>query len=156
MNACTGDEARSTAEEVARLSYGKLVAFVAARSHDVAAAEDALSEAFASALQSWPQNGCPANPEAWLLTVARRKLVDTARRQHGSEWVDEDLEPGAGAAAPADEEIPDRRLALMFACAHPAIEAGIRAPLILQTILGLDAVTIASAFLVSQAGMCSR
>jgi len=156
MNTCTGDEARSTAEAVARRSYGKLVAFVAVRSHDLAAAEDALSEAFASALQSWPQNGCPANPEAWLLTVARRKLIDMARRQHGSEFVDEDLERVARVSTPADEEIPDRRLALMFACAHPAIEAGIRAPLILQTILGLDAATIASAFLMSPTAMGKR
>jgi predicted RNA polymerase sigma factor len=156
MNPCTGDEARSTAEAVARRSYGKLVAFVAARSRDLAAAEDALSEAFASALQSWPQNGCPANPEAWLLTVARRKLIDMVRREHGSELVDEDLERVAQAATPAGEEIPDRRLALMFACAHPAIEAGIRAPLILQTILGLDAATIASAFLMSPTAMGKR
>jgi predicted RNA polymerase sigma factor len=156
MNACTGDEARSTAEAVARRSYGKLIAFVAVRSHDLAAAEDALSEAFASALQSWPQNGCPANPEAWLLTVARRKLIDMARRQHGSELVEEDLERVAQAATPSGEEIPDRRLALMFACAHPAIEAGIRAPLILQTILGLDAATIASAFLMSPTAMGKR
>jgi predicted RNA polymerase sigma factor len=156
MNTCTGDEARSTAEAVARRSYGKLVAFVAARSHDLAAAEDALSEAFASALQSWPQNGCPANPEAWLLTVARRKLIDMVRREHGSELVDEDVERVAQAATPAGEEIPDRRLALMFACAHPAIEAGIRAPLILQTILGLDAATIASAFLMSPTTMGKR
>jgi RNA polymerase sigma-70 factor (ECF subfamily) len=156
MNACTGEEARSTAEAVARRSYGKLVAFVAARSRDLAAAEDALSEAFASALQSWPKDGCPANPEAWLLTVARRKLIDMARRQHGSELVDEDLERVAQAAIPADEEIPDRRLALMFACAHPAIEPGIRAPLILQTILGLDAARIASAFLTSPTAMGKR
>ena len=101
MNACTGDEARSTAEAVARRSYGKLVAFVAARSRDVAAAEDALSEAFASALQSWPQNGCPANPEAWLLTVARRKLIDMTRRQHGNELVDADLDRIAQGAASA-------------------------------------------------------
>ena len=156
MSACSGDEARGTAEAVARRSYGKLVAFVAARSHDLAAAEDALSEAFASALQSWPQNGCPANPEAWLMTVARRKLIDMGRRQHGSEMVDEDLEQLARAATPAEEEIPDRRLALMFACAHPAIEAGIRPPLILQTILGLDAATIASAFLMSPTAMGKR
>jgi predicted RNA polymerase sigma factor len=156
MNTCTGDEARSTAEGVARRSYGKLVAFVAARSRDLAAAEDALSEAFASALRSWPQNGCPANPEAWLLTVARRKLIDMTRREHGSDLVDEDVERVAQGTAVVDEEIPDRRLALMFACAHPAIEAGIRAPLILQTILGLDAATIASAFLMSPAAMGKR
>jgi RNA polymerase sigma-70 factor (ECF subfamily) len=152
-------DARTTAEAVARRSYGKLVAFLAARTRDVAAAEDALSEAFASALTDWPKNGCPSNPEAWLLTVARRKSIDMTRRLHGSDMVDEDLQQIA-AALPADAEIdagiPDRRLALMFACAHPAIDAGIRAPLILQAILGLDAATIASAFLMSPAAMGKR
>src|SRR5262245_51985681 len=85
MNSCEGDaQARSAADTVARRSYGKLVAFLAAQARDVAAAEDALSEAFVSALTDWPQNGCPSNPEAWLLTVARRKMIDLARRrQHG-------------------------------------------------------------------------
>jgi predicted RNA polymerase sigma factor len=159
MHSCEGEEqARSTAEAVARRSYGKLVAFLSARTHDVAAAEDALSEAFAAALADWPDNGCPANPEAWLLTVARRKLIDMARRHHSSDLVDEDLEQIATSvdATPADWEIPDRRLALMFACAHPAIDAGIRAPLILQVILGLDAATIASAFLMSPTAMSKR
>jgi RNA polymerase sigma-70 factor (ECF subfamily) len=161
MHSCEGEEqARSTAEAVARRSYGKLVAFLSARTHDVAAAEDALSEAFASALADWPGKGCPANPEAWLLTVARRKLIDAARRKHSSDLVDEDLENIAAVVdAPvgsADGEIPDRRLALMFACAHPAIDAGIRSPLILQVILGLDAATIASAFLMSPTAMGKR
>jgi RNA polymerase sigma-70 factor, ECF subfamily len=161
MHLLEGEEqARSTAEAVARRSYGKLVAFLSARTHDVAAAEDALSEAFASALADWPGKGCPANPEAWLLTVARRKLIDAARRQHRSDLVDEDLERVA-ALVDADletdfAEIPDRRLALMFACAHPAIDAAIRAPLILQVILGLDAATIASGFLMSPATMGKR
>src|ERR1700733_14992194 len=159
MHSCKGDEqARSTAEAVARRSYGKLVAFLSARSRDVAAAEDALSEAFAAALADWPLHGCPANPEAWLLTGARRKLIDMARRQHSSDQVDEDLERIATVVGttPADWEIPDRRLALMFACAHPAIDAGIRAPLILQVILGLDAASIASAFLMSPTAMGKR
>ena len=161
MHSCEGEEqARSTAEAVARRSYGKLVAFLSARTHDLAAAEDALSEAFASALADWPGKGCPANPEAWLLTVARRKLIDSARRQHSSDLVDEDLDQIAAvvdAHLDADPtEIPDRRLALMFACAHPAIDAAIRAPLILQVILGLDAATIASAFLMSPATMGKR
>jgi predicted RNA polymerase sigma factor len=159
MHSSEGDErARSTAEAVARRSYGKLVAFLSARTRDVAAAEDALSEAFAAALADWPRKGCPANPEAWLLTVARRRLIDMARRQHSSNLVDEDLEQIATVvgATPADWEIPDRRLALMFACAHPAIDAGIRAPLILQVILGLDAATIASAFLMSPTAMGKR
>lgn len=152
------DEARSTAEAVARRSYGKLVAFLAARTGDVAAAEDALSEAFASALTAWPRDGCPANPEAWLLTVARRKTIDQARRRQASGVVDEDPERLAEIADrwSEDEPIPDRRLALMFACAHPAIETGVHAPLILQAVLGLDAKTIASAFLASPAAMSKR
>ena len=80
-----GAEARSTAEAVARRSYGKLVAFLAARTRDVAAAEDVLSEAFIAALADWRQNGCPSNPEAWLLTVARRKMIDAARRRCSGE-----------------------------------------------------------------------
>lgn len=145
-------------ETVARRSYGKLVAFLAARTRDVAAAEDALSEAFVSALTDWPRNGCPSNPEAWLLTVARRKLIDVARsRSHGEnatrrlQLLAEGLE-----AAATEAEIPDRRLALMFACAHPAIEPGVRAPLMLQVVVGLDAKMIASAFLTSPATMGKR
>ena len=156
-----GEQARNLAEAVARCSYGKLVAFLAARTHDVAAAEDALSEAFASALADWPVKGCPANPEAWLLTVARRKMIDAFRGQR-REIAGEELQEiadGLGAAALAAEipnQIPDQRLALMFVCSHPAIDAGIRAPLILQVILGLDAKAIASAFLTSPAAMGKR
>ena len=143
---------------MARRSYGKLVAFLASRTRDVAAAEDALSEAFAAALADWPMKGVPANPEAWLMTVARRKWIDADRHRDRSGVVDADLEQIAAAigAAPEEGQIPDRRLALMFACAHPAIDAGVRAPLILQTIVGLDAATIASAFLTSPAAMGKR
>jgi predicted RNA polymerase sigma factor len=162
MNTYEGDEqARSTAEAVARRSYGKLVAFLAARTRDVASAEDALSEAFAAALADWPRNGCPANPEAWLMTVARRKIIDVFRGQGRAEIAGEELQiiaerlEAAGDAERLDS-IPDQRLALMFACAHPAIEAGIRAPLILQVILGLDAKAIAWAFLTSPAAMGKR
>jgi RNA polymerase sigma-70 factor (ECF subfamily) len=151
-------QARRTAEAVARRSYGKLVAFLAARTRDVAAAEDALAEAFASALADWPRNGCPSNPEGWLLTVARRKTIDVVRRRSTSEAAVGQLRliaEGLDAAA-ADAKIPDRRLALMFTCAHPAIETGVRAPLMLQVVVGLDAKTIASAFLVSPAAMGKR
>src|SRR5271163_18123 len=154
-----GDEqARSTADAVARRSYGKLVAFLAARIRDVAAAEDALSEAFAAALADWPRNGCPSNPEAWLLTVARRKAIDVHRGRLRHEIAGNQLRIMAEGleAAAAESEIPDQRLALMFACAHPAIDAGIRAPLILQVVLGLDAGMIASAFLVSPVAMGKR
>jgi predicted RNA polymerase sigma factor len=152
------EQARSTADAVARRSYGKLVAFLAARTRDVAAAEDALSEAFTAALADWPRNGCPSNPEAWLLTVARRKAIDMHRGLRRHELAADELRvmaEGFDAAARA-AEIPDQRLALMFACAHPAIDAGIRAPLILQVILGLDAKAIASAFLMSSAAMGKR
>jgi len=158
MNCVEGDaQARGTADAVARRSYGKLVAFLAARTRDVAQAEDALSSAFAAALADWPRNGCPANPEAWLLTVARRKMIDGVRRRRSGEVAAAQLQllaEGLYAAEAAD--IPDQRLALMFACAHPAIEVGIRAPLILQVVLGLDAKAIASAFLTSPAAMGKR
>src|SRR2546425_8743435 len=151
-------QSRNTADAVARRSYGKLVAFLAARTRDVAAAEDALSEAFTSALSDWPLHGCPSNPEAWLLTVARRRVIDVGRRRSTGEAATGNLQllaEGLDAAA-ADAEIPDRRLALMFACAHPAIEAGVRAPLMLQVVVGLDAKMIASAFLMSPAAMGKR
>jgi predicted RNA polymerase sigma factor len=159
MSLLEGDaRARSTADEVARRSYGKLVAFLAARTRDVAAAEDALSEAFASALADWPRHGCPSNPEAWLLTVARRKMIDVARRRRTGEAAAFELQLLAQewGATTADADIPDDRLALLFACTHPAIEAGIRAPLMLQAVLGLDAKMIASAFLMSPAAMGKR
>jgi RNA polymerase sigma-70 factor (ECF subfamily) len=154
----TALQAREAAELVARRSYGKLVAFLASRTRDVAAAEDALSEAFAAALSDWPVRGVPSNPEAWLMTVARRKWIDAERHRNRSGVVDADLEQIAAviSAAPEGGQIPDRRLALMFACAHPAIDAAVRAPLILQAIVGLDAATIASAFLTSPAAMGKR
>ena len=148
--------AGQTAEAIARRSYGKLVAFLAAQTGDVARAEDALSEAFAAALSHWPQTSVPENPEAWLMAVARRKIIDMVRRRKNSDaafdhlkLMTDEMEDTAKSVA----EIPDDRLALMFACAHPAIDAAIRAPLILQTLLGFDAATIASAFLVSPAAM---
>ena len=160
MSSHEGDaQSRDTADAVARRSYGKLVAFLAARTRDVAAAEDALSEAFAAALADWPLHGCPSNPEAWLLTVARRRMIDLARRRRTSETATAELQvlaEGLEAAAAADAEMPDRRLALMFVCAHPAIDGGIRAPLMLQVVLGLDAKAIASAFLMSPAAMGKR
>jgi RNA polymerase sigma-70 factor (ECF subfamily) len=152
-------QASAAAEAVARRSYGKLIAYLSARTRDVAGAEDALSEAFAAALVDWPAAGAPRSPEAWLLAVARRKMIDADRRRRVGDaaaghlqLLAQELDAMAGEAA----QIPDERLALMFACAHPAIEPGIRAPLILQTILGFDAQAIGSAFLVSPAAMGQR
>ena len=150
--------AAGAAQAVARRSYGKLVAFVAARTRDLAAAEDALSAAFEAALRDWPLHGVPATPEAWLLTAARRQAIDAARRRRTRDDALPDLLLLADIATDDDARraIPDDRLLLMFACAHPAIERSVRAPLMLQTILGFDAATIASAFLVAPATMGQR
>ncbi|RJT34137.1 RNA polymerase subunit sigma-70 [Mesorhizobium waimense] len=150
--------ARAAAEAAARQSYGKLVAWLAARTRDVAGAEDALADAFAAALERWPKAGVPNRPEAWLLAVARRRRVDAIRRRLTGEAARDHLRLVAEEmeASMNDEELPDERLRLMFACAHPAIEPSVRAPLILQTVLGFDAATIASAFLVSPATMSQR
>lgn len=152
-----GPSGAAAAEAVARRSYGKLIAFLAARTRDVAGAEDALSEAFATALQRWPLEGVPHTPEAWLLTVARRKMIDAGRQQRGQQALAQQLEWLASLHDdPDDSSVPDERLAMMFACAHPAIDAGVRAPLMLQLILGFDAAAVASAFLVAPATMGQR
>jgi predicted RNA polymerase sigma factor len=150
-----GDRARAAAATVARTSYGKLVAYLARDTRDVAAAEDALADAFAAALTDWPGNGCPANPEAWLLTVARRKSIDAARRRRTAENALPQLEVPT-VTERIEPDIPDHRLGLLFACAHPAIDASVRAPLMLQTVLGSTADAIAAAYLTSPAAMAKR
>ncbi len=153
-----GASARAAAERAARRSYGRLVAYLAARSRDVAGAEDALADAFATALERWPKTGIPDRPEAWLLSVARRRGVDAVRRRATGEAGQTHLVLLAEEAEAAMDrhDIPDERLRLMFTCAHPAIDPTVRAPLMLQTVLGLDAAAIASAFLVSPAAMSQR
>ena len=153
----SGNGARCVADAVARRSYGKLVALLAGSTRDIAAAEDALADAFAAALADWPAHGAPASPEAWLVTVARRKFIDETRRRRSGEVAAGDLRIIAeGLQSAAGGEIPDRRLALLFAAAHPAVEPGIRAPLMLQAVLGFDARMIASAFLASPDAMAKR
>jgi RNA polymerase sigma-70 factor (ECF subfamily) len=152
-------EPRAVAERVARESYGKLVALLASRHRDITGAEDALADAFAAALADWPTRGVPANPEGWLMTVARRKWIDASRRQSSAAAASDHLRlmvEERESAAADDPAIADERLALMFACAHPAIDPVVRAPLILQTILGFDAAAIGSAFLVSPKAMGQR
>src|SRR3982750_4900381 len=107
-----GDPSRATAERGARQSYGKLVAFLAARTRDLAGAEDSLSEAFAAALADWPARGVPENPEAWLLTAARRRQVDAVRRRQTRHDAADHLRLIAGEleqAAAGKSEIPDER-----------------------------------------------
>ena len=152
-------DARRAAELAARASYGRLVAYLARRSRDVAAAEDALGDAFVAALATWPRAGVPDKPEAWLLAVARRRLLDAGRHVTVAARalptlhavVDE-----AEGAATSEPVFPDERLALLFVCAHPAIDEAMRTPLMLQTVLGLDAARIAAAFVVPAVTMGQR
>src|SRR5262245_47275665 len=156
-------EAQRIIEEVARSSYGRLLAYLSARTRDVAGAEDALGDALLSALTTWPRDGVPQNPEAWLLTSARNRLIDRARQTRVREEHADALKllltgsgaRGAGGPGPA-EELPDERLKLFFVCAHPAIDAAMHTALMLQTVLGLDAARIAQAFLVQPAAMGQR
>jgi RNA polymerase sigma-70 factor (ECF subfamily) len=148
--------ASKAAERAAREGYGRLLAFLLARGAPLAAAEDALSDAFAAALAAWQEGGVPDKPEAWLLTAAGRRLLDGHRRAVTAAAALPALLRGTAEAAEADDRIPDHRLALLLACAAEAVEPASRAPLMLQCVLGLDATRIASAFLVSPAAMGQR
>ena len=152
--------AKARAEDLARASYGRLLAILAASSGDIESAEDSLADAFAQALHTWPESGVPQNPEAWLLTVARNRQHDIARSAaHRLNVSIDDATIGAVADVMDDldpDAIPDRRLALLFVCAHPAIDPVVRTPLMLQTVLGFEAEQIASAFAIPTSTMAQR
>lgn len=150
------DVARSV-EGAVRASYGRLISYLSARSGDVASAEDALSEAVVAALRTWPTGGIPSNPEGWLLHAARRRLVDQQRRRQTQRENVEVLQQLADAEELSTvSEFPDERLRLLFVCAHPAIDSRLHTPLMLQTVLGLNAAAIAAAFVVPAATMGQR
>jgi RNA polymerase sigma-70 factor (ECF subfamily) len=163
-------EVRAAAARAARTSYGRLVAVLAASRGDLQLAEDALSAAFEQALRSWPAAGIPANPEGWLVTVARNRQRDQWRSAASRTTVplgDDDSHrtgsagviggPSTDPFADLDpDRIPDRRLALLFVCAHPAIDEAVRTPLMLQVVLGFEAADIAAAFAVAPATMAQR
>jgi RNA polymerase sigma-70 factor (ECF subfamily) len=152
------EKVHRTVERVARESYGRLVAYLSVHTHDLAGAEDALSEALLKALAGWPRDGVPQNPEAWLLTTARHSLIDFFRHQRVALASEPDLLllTQNSAEATLEMNFPDERLKLLFVCAHPAIDPAMHTPLMLQTGLGLDAVRIAGAFLVSPKTMGQR
>ena len=154
------DQARAMVDRVARESYGRLVAYIASRSRDIAAAEDALADAFGLALRHWPKEGLPRAPEAWLLTTARRQLGKSERHVRVVRRSEADLtrhiEEALEAMMQSEDSIADERLKLLFVCAHPAIAADAQTPLMLQTVIGLDAVRIARAFVVPPATMSQR
>jgi predicted RNA polymerase sigma factor len=128
---------------------------LAAGSGDIAAAEDAIADALERALTRWPVEGIPVNPEGWVLTVARNRLRDMWK-SHAYRMTDPLPEIACETSEIDLEAIPDRRLELMLVCAHPAIAANCRTPLMLQTVLGVDAAAIAAAFAVPAATMAQR
>jgi predicted RNA polymerase sigma factor len=147
----TETQTHRAVEAAARESYGRLVALLAARTRDVAGAEDALADALVAALTTWPRDGIPKNPQGWLLTAARNRLMDHARHRQ----VRDDSAPTLEFMAreldevPDPDALPDERLKLLFVCAHPAIDPNVHTPLMLQTVLGLNAVAIGRALLVA-------
>jgi RNA polymerase sigma-70 factor (ECF subfamily) len=150
-----GVDARARAEQVARASYGRLLAILAAETRDIRRAEDALGDAFERALTSWPPSGVPQNPEGWLIAVARNRHRDVLRS--AASRLSAPLDADVAVLDAIDlEAIPDKRLELMFVCAHPAIDAAVRTPLMLQTVLGFDAAQIAAAFAIPAPAMAQR
>jgi RNA polymerase sigma-70 factor (ECF subfamily) len=154
------EDPKALVAEVTRDSYGRLLAVLAAPNRDIAAAEDALADALERALARWPEDGIPANPEGWILTVARNRLRDMWKSS-AYRMTDPLSEiDNAATELPTEAEdmsaIPDRRLELMLVCAHPAIAENIRTPLMLQAVLGVEAAAIAEAFAVEPATMAQR
>ncbi|HVR26830.1 MAG TPA: DUF6596 domain-containing protein [Candidatus Polarisedimenticolia bacterium] len=158
MNGSEQEVTHRTIERVARESYGRLVAYLSSHTRDVATAEDALSDALVAALAAWPRDGVPQNPEAWLLTTARHSFIDLVRHRRVAEASEPTLLhlSEESKEVPVSTQFPDERLKLLFVCAHPAIDPAMHTPLMLQTVLGLDAARIAQAFLVSPTTMGQR
>lgn len=155
----TTEPVRAVAEERARTGYGRLLALLSSATNDIAAAEDALADAFERALRAWPESGIPAYPDAWLLTVARNRLRD--RWKSAEHTRTQQLDPEAGGLPHVLDDIdpdaiPDRRLELMLVCAHPAIAANARTALMLNTVLGFTAEQIARAYAVPAPTMSTR
>ena len=152
------EDAHRTIERVARESYGRLVAYLSVYTHDLASAEDALGEALVAALKTWPRDGVPEKPEAWLLAAARHSFIDVIRHHQvvleGESTLQFLSESSTNAAV--STTFQDERLKLLFVCAHPAIDPAMHTPLMLQTVLGLDAARIAQAFLMAPKTMGQR
>ncbi|MCK0112692.1 RNA polymerase subunit sigma-70 [Ornithinimicrobium sp. F0845] len=146
------------AARAARDGYGRLLALLAAPTGDIPAAEDALGDAFERALRTWPRDGIPRSPEAWLLTVARNRLKDHWKSAATRTGVS--FDPARHDALHLDEVDPDavgdRRLELMLVCAHPAVDPAVRTPLMLNTVLGFTAAQIAGALAVPPTALAAR
>jgi RNA polymerase sigma-70 factor, ECF subfamily len=143
---------------VFREEWGRAVAVLTRVLGDLDRAEDAVQDAFTTALERWPHDGTPANPGAWVITTARNRAIDRLRREQSFARKAELL--ARLESLPADEDdvssIPDDRLALMFTCCHPALGAEARVALTLREVAGLTTTEIARAFLVAEPAMAQR
>jgi len=152
------DRLQADLDAVMREDWGRLLAVLIGDLRDFQLAEDALADAFASALEHWPR-GRPHNPQGWLLQVARRKAIDRIRRRTTRTKSQPDL--AYLRALDADEvadahDIPDERLRLMFTACHPSLAPKTRVALTLRTLCGLTTSEIARAFLDKESAMAQR
>jgi len=155
-------DARAAVEEVYRLESRRVLATLIRLLGDFDRAEEAMHEAFAAAVEQWARDGVPANPRAWLVSTARFKAIDAARRRarfdRSLAALARELEE-AVAADPADEspvEVEDDRLRLIFTCCHPALTADAQVALTLREVCGLTTEEIARAFLASAPAIAQR
>jgi RNA polymerase sigma-70 factor, ECF subfamily len=143
---------------VFREEWGRAVAVLTRVLGDLDRAEDAVQDAFTTALERWPRDGTPANPGAWVITTARNRAIDRLRREQSFARKAELL--ARLESLPAEEDdvssIPDDRLALVFTCCHPALGAEARVALTLREVAGLTTTEIARAFLVAEPAMAQR
>jgi RNA polymerase sigma-70 factor, ECF subfamily len=138
--------------------WGRAVAVLTRVLGDLDRAEDAVQDAFTTALERWPHDGTPTNPGAWVITTARNRAIDRLRREQSFARKAELL--ARLESLPAEEDdvssIPDDRLALVFTCCHPALGAEARVALTLREVAGLTTTEIARAFLVAEPTMAQR
>ena len=157
-------QASETLERVFREEYGRIIATLIRLSGSFDLAEEALQEAFASAVGTWEREGTPRNPGAWLTTVAHRKLLDAVRREKTKAEKQSELEYEVERLLPYDEpalleetvEYPDDRLRLIFTCCHPSLTREVQVALTLRTLGGLTTTEIARAFLLPEPTLAQR
>ena len=151
-------ETRARIEEVFREESGRIIASLIRFSGSFDFAEEALQDAFAAALSAWPASGIPDNPGAWIMTAARRKLLDEIRKERTRREKSGELAQPVFEAPPeiSDDEMPDDRLSLIFTCCHPALNREAQIVLTLRTLGGLTTTEIARAFLMPEATLAQR
>ena len=151
------DRARAAVEAAYRDEWGQVVATLIGVTGDWDLAEDCAQDAFAAALATWPRDGVPRNPGAWLTTAARNRATDRLRRDSaGAAKLRERAVLDRDPDEPPPDEIPDERLRLIFTCCHPALPFPARVALTLRTLAGLSTAEIARAFLTAEPAMAQR